>query len=62
MKEIWGTMKINETLLLGEDFYSLSFFGYYIQPEELIIESIETNDLAKSVIGSLVSKSVAINE
>lgn len=36
IKEMWGKMIVKETLMLNEDFYSLAFFGHYIQTDETL--------------------------
>ena len=49
MLSLWGTMKIKDTMVLGEDFYSLAFYGYYKQPEELITQLVEEMDNSTAV-------------
>lgn len=40
IKEMWGKMIVKESLILNEDFYSLAFFGHYIQTDESLQESL----------------------
>ena len=34
MNKIWSQFKIKDTLELGEDFYSLAFYGFYLEDDE----------------------------
>lgn len=34
MNRIWSQFKIKDTLELGEDFYSLAFYGFYLEDDE----------------------------
>ena len=49
MLSLWGTMKVKETIVLGEDFYSLAFYGYYKHPEDQIMEVINSSDDTKVI-------------
>ena len=44
IKEMWGNMTVKESLILNEDFYSLAFFGHYLQTDESIHESMIQKD------------------
>ena len=41
MLSLWGTMRAKDTMVLGEDFYSLAFYGYYKQPDDQILDIME---------------------
>lgn len=46
-------MKIKETMVLGEDFYSLAFYGYYKQPDDQILESLGKDSQASKKLDSI---------
>ena len=53
MREMYGTVEEDDILELGEDFYSLTFYGYYLGDLDQASEQIESVleqhvDLSKS--------------
>jgi hypothetical protein len=53
MNKIWSQFKIKDTLELGEDFYSLAFYGFYLEDDEedlTICRNIEK--VKRKIVGS----------
>jgi hypothetical protein len=42
MRKLWGQIKVKDTLHLRQDFYSLAFYGFYLEDDEEDL-SIVTN-------------------
>jgi hypothetical protein len=38
-------MRAKDTMVLGEDFYSLAFYGYYKQPDDQILDIMEQDSI-----------------
>lgn len=41
MKQLWGTIKINSSMHLEEDYYSYAFYGYYLDSDEEELSTFE---------------------
>ena len=35
IKEMWGNMTVKESLILNQDFYSLAFYGHFLQEDSV---------------------------
>lgn len=51
-------MKVKETMVLGEDFYSLAFYGYYRHPEDQVMEEIEKDSKAVRSLNTIVADKI----
>lgn len=50
MNKIWSQFKIKDTLELGEDFYSLAFYGFYLEDDEEDLTISRNIEKVKSMI------------
>lgn len=50
MKKLWQSFKIKDFLEMGSDFYSLAFYGFYLEDDEEELTVHHDIDKVKSMI------------
>lgn len=43
MTKLWSLIKVNDSLKLGSDFYSLAFYGFYLEDDEEDLSVVSSN-------------------
>ena len=43
MTKLWSLIKVNDNLKLGSDFYSLAFYGFYLEDDEEDLSVVSSN-------------------
>jgi hypothetical protein len=51
MKKLWSLIKVESNLALGDDFYSLAFYGFYLEEDEEELSIHKDVHTVKSLIG-----------
>jgi len=50
MMKLWKSFKIADSLKLGSDFYSLAFYGFYLEDDEEDLTAHNDIDRVKNLI------------
>lgn len=58
MKQLWGTIKVNSSMNLEEDYYSYAFYGYYLDSDEEELSNFEDTQQLQKLKKSAGSKDV----
>jgi hypothetical protein len=60
MQRLWSMIKKEDSLQLGEDFYSLAFYGFYLEDDEEELSIHSDVNMVKKLISKQAYKSTRV--